>query len=103
MELCWRMTVGMERTIEQGDRVGATGAGRPQGSPLPCLRSGLPGSSIVGAMACPRPGWGGRPLVERESPKYRIRQQSPRPYTGIRYLGEFLNELVGTCAYSAAG
>jgi hypothetical protein len=31
-------------------------AGRPQGSPLLCLcqRSGLPGPSIVEAMACPR-------------------------------------------------
>src|SRR5258708_3932084 len=32
-----------------------------KGAPLLCLRIGLPGSSIVGAMACPRPGEGGHP------------------------------------------
>src|ERR1700693_1470865 len=42
------------------------------------IRSGLPGPSIVGAMACPRPGVGWSPCggtrVWWQSPLYRIRQ-----------------------------
>ncbi len=42
-------------------RAGWPGQGDHKGAPLLCLRSGLPGPSIVGAMACPRPGVGWSP------------------------------------------
>ncbi len=40
-------------------------AGRPQGCAPTMPRSGLPGSSIVGAMACPRPAVGWSPCLGR--------------------------------------
>ena len=44
---------------DSGDGTGqdgkATWQGEDKPSPLPCQRIALPGSSIVGAMACPRP------------------------------------------------
>jgi hypothetical protein len=73
---------GLETVLanDSGNAKGEMGRRPQQGedkpSPLLCLRSGLPGPSIVGAMACPRPvmgwspcdgvvalWWGGRPVM----------------------------------------